>query len=78
MQQRIRLLWKRSPLFHEAMAEGQVEVESTFTESFGQGAVVCIVEMVVQLEADAEYRICCLVAALAHVKQRLTKVAAKF
>ena len=46
---------KLGALFHETVAEGDVEVEGAFSECFRKRSVVGIVQVVVQLKADSQY-----------------------
>ena len=51
-------------LLHEAVAERDVEIERALAEGFGQGTIVRVVEVVIQLETNAKHRIRRFVGAL--------------
>lgn len=59
------------------MTERDVEVEGPFAKSFGQRAIVRVVEMVVQLEADSQDGIRQVAFSLSHLEERLAELAAQ-
>jgi hypothetical protein len=77
VEQSICLFWKRGSLLHQSVTQGQVEVKCAFAERFRQCPIMCIVEVIVELEANSEHGICRLVASLPHVEQGLAEISAQ-
>jgi hypothetical protein len=59
------------------MTEGDVEIKGSFSECLRQTPIMRVKEMVVQLEAHSQYRICSFVVSYSNFEQSLAEVSAE-
>jgi hypothetical protein len=61
-------------LLHEPVTEGDVEVQRSLAESFWQTPVMGVEKVIVEFEADSEYRVGSFVVANSHFEQCLAEI----
>jgi hypothetical protein len=59
------------------MTKGDIKVKSSFPERHWEVSIMGIKEMIIELEANAQNRVCKLIIPLSNVEESLTEIPAK-